>query len=497
MKPHIKYLGVHIDPTLSWNYHIEETCHKIKQKANMINHIARNTWGLSAKHCRLIYSGAIEPALLYAAEIWGKRVNIIHNKRKLLSIQRGFAIRICRAYRTAPTDALLTIANMTPINIKIKTRVWKWHLLQDNIQDLDTEKIQNLVTNNHLPSAEIVNKIKLHGIDRHISTFATLCHPASSTNDIISTVYNPEDRIADWHVYTDGAKNDLGTGSAFVIYKTSTNKIVHEEFHKLCTHCSNNQAELWAMCKALATVTNHCRNFKGGITFFTDSRYVLSVIRGTRKLTATGIKVYHLAMNLSQRKNISFRWVPGHHNIPGNEKADKLAKRATELLISPSFGLIPTSYISNHLHERSTDLWEGEWNNSTTGRTTFSFLPSIHKRQRYKYITPSFYLTQCLTGHGNIPSYLHRIGRRSNATCPCDNSSVGDSFHILFDCPLYEPYRSDLISFCNSHGQSWPPNLDYLCAHKDSFDHFLKFVNSCNAFANDFSTRSDDEDLAN
>ncbi|XP_023209700.1 uncharacterized protein LOC111612685 [Centruroides sculpturatus] len=241
------------------------------------------------------------------------------------------------------------------------------------------------------------------------------------------------------------------------------------------------------MFKALSLVTKNLRRFKGNIDFFTDSRYVLNVIKGTKKLTATGIKLHNLAKNLDSYRNISFKWVPGHSNIEGNEKADKLAKKAAELMTNPSFGLIPISYINQHIHDNSIKLWEEEWNNSETGRTTFSFLPSIRKRQKYNYITPSFFMTQCLTGHGNIPTYLHRIGRRNTDVCTCDNQSVGDILHILFDCPRYEANRRDLKTYCITHGQSWPPRLDYLCAYKGSFEHLQKLVNNCNAFQNDFS----------
>ncbi|XP_023211875.1 uncharacterized protein LOC111614743 [Centruroides sculpturatus] len=463
----------------------------------MINHVARNSWGLSSKHCKLIYTSAIEPALLYATELWGNRASIVHNHRKLASIQRGFAIRICKAYRTAPTDALLTIANLVPINIKIKTRMWKWHLMNGRIHDLTNDKIQELINNNQIPNSTIVNTISRHGIDHYYKDYLSKSHPATSSSNLICEINNPTEDNANWHAYTDGASNELGTGSAFVIYDMSTNRTIHEQYHKLSAHCTNNQAELWAMYKALSHITRNLRRFPGSIGFFTDSKYVLSVIRGAKKLTATGIKLYHLAINLNRYRNITFSWIPGHSNIQGYDRADCLAKRAAEIITNPSFELIPPSYINNHIHEKSIDIWEMDWNSSTTGRMTHGFLPSIRKRQNYSYITPSFYLSQCLTGHGNIPSYLHRIGKRRNDKCTCDNSATGDIYHILLDCPFYDTSRQELKLYCTSHGQPWPPDLTYLCAHKDSYNQLIKFINLCDAFKNNFSPHPNKPEIDN
>ena len=59
-----------------------------------------------------------------------------------------------------------------------------------------------------------------------------------------------------------------------------------------------------------------------------DSKAVLQALRNVYHPT------HHIIAQIQEGipadQNISFLWIPGHANIPGNEKADELAKLALD-----------------------------------------------------------------------------------------------------------------------------------------------------------------------
>ncbi|XP_023220957.1 uncharacterized protein LOC111622766 [Centruroides sculpturatus] len=154
-----------------------------------------------------------------------------------------------------------------------------------------------------------------------------------------------------WEIFTDGAKNDSGTGAAMVIYNNQK-AVAHEEYYKLADFCTVNQAELWAMERALLYITKNIKNFKGPINISTDSRYVLNSINGSKKNTKTGVNIQHLARHLGKQRQITFCWVPGHSGSQGNDRADILAKKAVSSnQLSIAFDKIPHQ-LYTQVHKR-------------------------------------------------------------------------------------------------------------------------------------------------
>ncbi|XP_067126135.1 uncharacterized protein [Centruroides vittatus] len=377
-----------------------------------------------------------------------------------------------------------------PIHIKIKNLVWTWNLTTTDLQNCSEDDLKTIAAENKYPpdGIQTLKQIKSYDIDNYYNDPTKDFHPAERNNVLIKFERDTTNPSTNWHIYTDGARNEKGTGAALVVYNGVDNSVVHEEYYKLNSKCTNNQAELWAMYKALVYFTTNNQKLKGSATFFTDSRYVLRIISGSRKSTATGVKVVHLANSLSKRKAVSFCWVPGHQGVGGNERADELAKRAAGSNLETAFNSLPFTYIHNLTYVMATNLWQTEWSSSTTGRLTYLFLPSIVERQKMNYLTPSFNLTQLLTGHGNFPSYLNRIKKRNDDVCNCDGAAIGNAQHILLDCKTYDIERRQLILYCLSNGHAWPPDWKVFCSNKDCFKHLMTFASNCDILKNSLTT---------
>ncbi|GBM22430.1 hypothetical protein AVEN_221498-1 [Araneus ventricosus] len=65
-----------------------------------------------------IYTGAIEPFMLYGHGAWGHRSHLKTVDRILNGIQRRPLIKVTRAFRTTSTDALQVIAGLLPLTLK-------------------------------------------------------------------------------------------------------------------------------------------------------------------------------------------------------------------------------------------------------------------------------------------------------------------------------------------------------------------------------------------
>ena len=67
-KDHIKYLGVMIDITLTWKYHISYVCPKLSRNTGVISMLRHY---LPLKHLTQIYYNLVYPYISYAIVAWG------------------------------------------------------------------------------------------------------------------------------------------------------------------------------------------------------------------------------------------------------------------------------------------------------------------------------------------------------------------------------------------------------------------------------------------
>ncbi|GBM55868.1 hypothetical protein AVEN_2566-1 [Araneus ventricosus] len=77
---------------------------------------------------------------------------------------------------------------------------------------------------------------------------------------------------------------------------------------------------------------------------------------------------------------IKISWVKAHAGNIGNERADQLAKDATQHGQPYSHTRLPKPYMKGLLRKRMLEEWQTSWKNGDTGRKIYNIRPSVSLR---------------------------------------------------------------------------------------------------------------------
>lgn len=130
-------------------------------------------------------------------------------------------------------------------------------------------------------------------------------------------------------VYTDGgASGNPGPGGYGLILMSGKHK---KEISAGFRKTTNNRMELMAVIVALEALNKACR-----VIIYTDSKYVADavtkgwVFQWERKQfkKKKNPDLWMRFLQVYRKHEVVFKWVKGHANIPGNERADYLAVQA-------------------------------------------------------------------------------------------------------------------------------------------------------------------------
>ena len=141
--------------------------------------------------------------------------------------------------------------------------------------------------------------------------------------------------------------------------------------------------------------------------------------------------------------------MPRHRDIPGNCKADELARTGTTLQILEEFAYIgaPLSTCKLWLRQEAIKQSNERWARIDTCRVARQIWPRYDLR-RSKYLLALerkrlSTLVSVLTGHCLIGEHARRLGINSNDFCrSCgDEKEVESVEHLLCDCPALSKRR--------------------------------------------------------
>ncbi|KAL5264058.1 hypothetical protein ACHWQZ_G005228 [Mnemiopsis leidyi] len=446
------YLGVTLDNKLGWGQHILRKCDTANSQLQACKRAVGKTWGLTPAGIKWIYNQVIIPSVMYSAITWHHTVEQkLYLKQRLTTLQRNAALSITRGLKSSPTDNLEILAGLQPIHLKLKETAIKAALRL---------KLNNTWISNHCLDRSKAKKSHAYNIDKTIANIPfSKCHITDLIPEVtvldrrFSIQINDRLKAKDlplnlsrntWQIFTDGSKQGHNTGAGFTVIKHLTEH--HATHFSLGTIATVYQSELFAINMGTIWAINNI-NPHSDIAIFSDSQAVIKALNNPQVKSRMILETINSLNTLGNNNKVSINWIPGHEGVPGNERADELARQGSSTRpVGPEpFVPLPTSFITREIHNSLTNSHLKEYNKaklSEKGKT-----PLLHylKTCGYRTISNSGtnirWLTWLYTGHSPLNYFQHKTGNFTTPLCATCGIEEETSEHFLCNCFGYMTIR--------------------------------------------------------
>lgn len=425
--------------------------------------------------------------MIYGADVWytppTKPIGAKRNQgsvaalRGLAKTQRIATLAITGSLRTTPSDLIEIQADVFPIELTLLKTTHRaairlctlpeTHLLHETIN----EAVMSQPSKHFSPIDNLLNRFQLNP-----SKFERINPCIKNPNDINEITTKLEEKVAatkseendnaDYRIYSDGSGNEENIGAAAVMYKKGRKTPIKTLQFYLGSSEHHNTFEAEGVGSLLGTWLLRTTPETRGkmVTLFTDNQALVLAIRSNNVKSGQHIitELTKMAKDLSCA--LTIKWIPGHSEIAGNDKADELAKEAAERKSSRSRDLplllrkpLPTNASSAKLqfHKEMIKKWKTMWNASPRkariDAAEINFPFSNYKKELNKLNREQFSrIVQVSSRHIPLNAYLHRIGKSPTRNCQQCLTIQGErptpetTNHYIFDCPAYAEERWEL-----------------------------------------------------
>ena len=164
------------------------------------------------------------------------------------------------------------------------------------------------------------------------------------------------------------------------------------------------------------------------MVLLTDAKSVLQALENSKKTDYNNLKKALMDLQTSAQE-VVLQWIPGHCNIFGNEVADELAKKGSEL---------EQIHQDLNLNETKTII------NATIDERWKETHPQYDKKDHIYNLSHADQVTifRLRCGHNRLRCHMvncFKVGETARCECGADKQ---DAQHILQDCILYSDQRS-------------------------------------------------------
>lgn len=459
----VKFLGIFLDSKLKGSYHVDYIVGKCERQLNILRCLSGCWWGAHPYTLKLIYNAIIRSILDYASFLLFPLTK--KDSKKLDLIQYKAHKIIIGAMNKSPANALQIECGDPPLHLRrqylsdrflFRCLQYSYHPLINKLLVLNNHVVKNKYwTNKQTPylinSFVAYNNIrcsKFHAPKYPVYEFPldTLLYKpeiisnldvkksdpfaASSLSHVLGTEWEG------WSfVYSDASKESMtgcvGVGVYHPQYKINIEK-----------KCPPLSSVFTGECIGIREAIKYSKLCKlKKVIILSDSLSALkSIIANPFKVNNPVILeikslLFEYAKDVGQ---IRLAWVPSHCGIPGNEKADSLAKDAVMNGDYDTFRLYPTD-IANAPKLSLHNSWNDTWNENHPNRF-YNIQPHIPKKPWYYKIFTSKLTTSTICrmriGFCSSPVFLNKIKIRDTSLCECGIED-GTLDHIFFSCPLY------------------------------------------------------------
>jgi ribonuclease HI len=392
---------MYLDRKPTFSQHVHTRVAAVQRAFLALCRLAHYETGLSPTATRQLHQACVTSRSDFGAEIWWNRQK---NLERMLQLQQNRALwQILNAFTSTPIIALHNEAAIQLVSVRLDQKQWKYalHLLSlppthpvaqrcpaafpipnliDAIPDISNEYDYDWQTTARPPSRlatalwSLVQWVQPYDIvestmQQHpdpwiLSPIATdICGATKpdATRAHTGLLNHLRRDTCSIIAYTDGSQLGTATGAGYTIptgFPEAINAIV-----PMGNTSEVFDAELRAVYECLLTCRHYARIHhlhRHHIHIFSDNQAAIthsaSLDRGTGQEIAALIRDMTLALR-PHVVQVTVHWVPGHTGIPGNKKADMLAKLVTER--QPTIRIpISTSWLRCHIREQTAIEWQ-------------------------------------------------------------------------------------------------------------------------------------------
>ena len=450
-----KFLGVTTDNGLRFNSHVNNIVIKARKRVNIIRCLSSKEWGSMLETQRSLYITYIRMALEYASAGWTSWISQ-SSLRSLQTVQNAGLRSVGNLYKTCPQDFLHLETGVEPLKyryqqndditwdryarlpdedqrkqlllknapVRLKTRKGWRHLTSERMGNWDVTRD---VTTPPLPpwkEAEnlILDMVELEKPKQEYTEEELLRLSMNKINSITSNIV----------IYTDGSTDgSQENGGAGVYIEDEQGNTLLQTSFAAGKYCSSYSGECVAMLRTVEWLLEHPQTS----TICTDSLSLHSALASNDwKDKDPWLKQIKMKM-FELQYSTTVLWVPSHCGIPGNDKADELAKTGSEL---PQDDIPVTHQIMKaKIKSRGWPI--------THPRAAETFgnkrKPDWKVEKKWPKAVRSLF-SRLRTGHAKeLKSYRHFIGLEDDATCEDCLSEDETIEHVLCKCPAEELTR--------------------------------------------------------
>lgn len=457
LKEEVKYLGVVLDSKLLWNKHLDHKLNKCTIAFYQCKKMIGNKWGLSPKITLWLYTAVIRPMLAYGALVWWTRTELSTTANKLQRFQRLACSAITGCMKTTPTAAMEIALQLTPLDLYIQQEAT---LAAIRLMHLGIwGKNHSSPHTNILDRAIECQPLIAAPCDR------TLNKPMFNKKYNIQTIEEERDQSGahEVRIYTDGSKTQSGSGAGVHSLDLNIN------FHiSLGAHSSIFQCECVALTEAAITV-RRLGIHDYGIRFLSDSLAVLKAL-DNKQTNNKLIFECHLALeSISTSNRITLQWIKGHSGSLGNDAADELAKRGSEMVVLGPYPLLPIAFslFRSWIRQRSTELQNNKWSRATDCRQSKMAIPKVHPRLTKRLLSLNRYnlriMIGTITGHCPLNKHLFNTGATDSPLCRGCFSAEETVAHVILDCDAVATQRDQILGTVRSLREACEVPRKLLC----------------------------------
>ena len=503
----IKYLGLYLDSSLSFKYHIYKyLLPKLNRKLGWLKMITGyRGYRPHILVYQTLYKMILRPSIEYACAFWNGAKTT--HKRIFNTIQRKALNNGLKLMNNVSYDSTCVINNIEPIKYRIEQEEIKLlkrcKIYLRNYPNHTLSKVYRYWENN-LPESEygpwnyrlsVLTRAQLNANLYHVPIpleeqleqqprlpqmprLIELPNPTNTPyngwidkhyDDVLSTFIKGENRIV---IFTDGScDNNPGYGgSGIVIFKPGEENPINLEY-PINGLTTNIAAEIIAIDKTIEWINNNIKTKEERIIIFSDCKPVIDCILNRNKSKHYGFHIRNIQRKINKLINIpELYWIKSHIGIKGNELADKAAKNAKNTALN-NMDLIEgvkvcdeAGYLTNlHIEKKLIEQWNKYWiNENRTHEHSHckSILPTIEFGESLFHqilIKLEFnelkVITRLISGHVQLNHYMTSIGIRNYEYCPyCShNNNENDQEyeletieHYLLYCSKFEQERIEL-----------------------------------------------------